>query len=209
MHSYIYYIDSTLWSVLMPLQYWDPFRRARPALHRFTGYMAAFCSLLLTITGLAFIPAKLSYSAPIFTMHYMHGIPLFPSFNFSLVFLAAPAMLITGTRAIYLARHKRFAEHRRWAVYHGISGYVISLQRVWILLFNAFGAILASTPELQRLLGTNRVRTLAAKSDAEMAAFAFTTYAAGITSVLWVLYIRRQNATQRPGKAAEIRKKAR
>jgi hypothetical protein len=191
----------------MPLQYWDSFRKARPTLHRFTGYIAASCSLLLTITGLAFIPAKLSYSAPIFTIHYMHGYPLFPSFNFSLVFFAAPAMLITGSRAIYLARNKRFVEHRRWAVYHGISGYVISLQRVWMLIFNAFGVILNNTPELQRYLETDLVRSVAARSDAEMAAFAFTTYAAGLTSLIWYLYIIRQNASKGQAKAVDIQEK--
>jgi hypothetical protein len=187
-------LNSTIWSFVMPLQYWGTLRKSRPTLHRFTGYIALSCSLILTLSGLAFIPRQLAFSKPILAMHYIHGIPVFPSFNFGAVFFAAPAMLITGLRAIYLARHKRFAEHRRWAVYHGIAGYFISFQRVWMLLVGVFGTILSNAPKLQALLQTDRVMTLRAKSDAELAAFAFTTWAGGLTSIAWVLYVRRQNA---------------
>lgn len=185
---------SVIWSILMPLQYWDYLRKRAPRIHRLCGYTAFACSLLLSITGILFIPFDLSWSNPMFELHKVYGIPLIPSFNLSLVTVAFPATMITGFRALYLARKRRFAEHRRWTTYHGISGYLISLQRVNILITFLFGAILNASKELQATLGSYRIKTIPQKSDAERAAFALTTWGAMIIAAGWVYHVKRPTA---------------
>ena len=186
------FLPSIAWSILMPLQYWDSLRKARPALHRFCGYVALSCALVLGISGLAFIPRRLSWSNPVWTMHRVYGIPVLPSFDAFLVLFASPSLLFTLFRALSLARQKRFAEHRRWAVLHGISGYLISLQRVMMVLFNIFGQVLAAAPALQRALGTDSIKSTAAISEAEKAAFSATLWAGGVLAALWALSVMRQ-----------------
>lgn len=182
----------TIWSVLMPLQYWDTFRKRYPAIHRFCGYVVAICSLTLSLSGLAFIPQDLSYSAPTFTLHRIYGYPILPTFNAGAIVIS-PILLYTGARAVYLARQKRFAEHRTWAVYHGITGYLISIQRVWMIIVNIFGVILHNSSHFQQFFQTNHLRGLKAISDSEQSAMAFTAWAAGFTSLAWYLYVRQNN----------------
>jgi hypothetical protein len=110
-----------------------------------------------------------------------------------LLVFASPMLLLTLFRALYLARKKRYAEHRRWAVLHGISGYVISLQRVWMLIVNGIGLIISQIPSLQSFLATDQLTDLASISRAEKSAFAFTTWAAGLTCAVWVAVLYYRN----------------
>lgn len=179
----------------MPLQYWDYLRKKTPRLHRLCGYTAFTCSFILSISGILFIPFDLSWSNPMFKMHKVYGLPLIPSSNLGLATIAFPAMMVTGFRALYLARQRRFAEHRRWTTYHGIAGYLISIERVNILITFAFGYILNASNYLQKALGSNRLKTIPQKSDAELAAFAWTVWAAIFVPAGWALYLRRANDT--------------
>lgn len=192
----------TIWSVLMPLQYWDSFRKQYPAVHRICGYAVALCATVLSFSGLAFIPWELSYSASTFTLHTIYGYPILPTFNAGGI-AVAPVLLYTGVRAVYLARHKRFAEHRRWTVYHGITGYLISIQRVWMIVVNILGAILDKSVALQRFLGTDQLHGLKTISDSELSAMAFTTWAAIFTSLGWWYYLHQSNAIKK-GKSIRL-----
>jgi hypothetical protein len=201
-YGLLHMLPALVWSVLMPLQYWDGLRRSRPALHRVCGYTAFVCAFILAISGLGFMVRQptLSWSNPAFTMHRIYGLPILPSFNTYAIVFASPALLITMCRALYLARNRRFAEHRRWAVLHGIAGYIISLQRVWMLIVNFLGNILAKSPRAQELLGTNKIRGLLAISEAEKAAFALTVWGAGMTCAVWVWHLYRSNPTSSSSK---------
>lgn len=173
----------------MPLQYWDYLRKTRPRVHRLCGYVAFTCSLILAITGIAFIPRKLSWSNPTFVFHRVYGVPLIPSFNLGLIAGAFPAMMITGSRAFYLAYRRRISEHRKWATYHGIAGYLISLERVFVLVVSTFGRFLNSCKPLQDFLGSNKIKTLEEISDAERAAFAWAMWAAIFSAAAWYYHV--------------------
>lgn len=181
---------SAIWSVAMPLQYSNNLRKSRPRIHRFTGYIAFTCSFTLALSGIAFIPRNLSFSDPIFNMHHVHGIPLFPSSNFALLFILSPAMVITGIRALYLAKNRRFDQHRQWAMYHGMIGYAIPLQRFYLLLSRIVGEILSNSPIFQESLGINQIKSVHLKSDAERAVFSATVWIGITSSLTWFIYSR-------------------
>lgn len=42
-------------------------------------------------------------------------------------FVLSPAMIITGVRTLFLAKIRRFDQHRQWAMYHEVAGYTIPL----------------------------------------------------------------------------------
>ncbi|UZJ54691.1 hypothetical protein CBS101457_004011 [Exobasidium rhododendri] len=192
-YGLLHIVPAVVWSLFMPLQYWDTLRKSRPDLHRLCGYVVFSCSFILSVSGAMFIPRNLSWSEPFFHLHHVFGLPVLPTFDAFLLIFAFPLLLLTLVRALYLARNKRYAEHRRWAVYHGISGYVISIQRAWMLIVNACGHFIQQSSFLRRLLSIDEFSSMASISRAEKSAFAFTTWAAGLTCAVWFVYLYRRN----------------
>jgi hypothetical protein len=108
-----------------------------------------------------------------------------PTFDLALYFLG-PALAYSAYKTIALARAKRFAEHRRYAIICTAIGYVVPLQRVPMLLLPLLSFGLSCLTDEQRAF--LRVPTsVVAKAEAEKAAFALTAWGASAVAGIYLI----------------------
>ncbi|TWU78327.1 hypothetical protein ED733_008513 [Metarhizium rileyi] len=157
-----------LWSILMPLQHNDSFRRKNPAAHLSKhAHSHANRYHLHDFGGLSPIP--------------------WPTFEMTL-WLLAPPYYVTLYKTAMTARARAFEAHRKWAVAHTIFASAISLQRVAVTAAYTLGFVLTLFPK-EKVHEFFRVgQDLASVAVAEMDMFALTTSLAGVMMVSWFLY---------------------
>ncbi|OAA45458.1 hypothetical protein NOR_03247 [Metarhizium rileyi] len=179
-----------LWSILMPLQHNDSFRRKNPAAHRSAGYIIITFSFVLSVTGYWFLISKHAHShANRYHLHDFGGLsPIpWPTFEMTL-WLLAPPYYVTLYKTAMTARARAFEAHRKWAVAHTIFASAISLQRVAVTAAYTLGFVLTLFPK-EKVHEFFRVgQDLASVAVAEMDMFALTTSLAGVMMVSWFLY---------------------
>lgn len=179
-----------LWCVMMPLQHVDRLRRRWPALHRGSGYVVLSGSLLLSATGYWLLAKHMAHTHdnPLH-VHSLSGFsPVgWPTFEATLWALG-PIYLYSLVKTAATARARDLGGHRRWAVFHTMVAYVISLERLSLLLSYVAGWVLALWPkdEVHQYLGIED--TLEAKAEAERDVFALANVTAFSMVVCWALY---------------------
>lgn len=181
-YIWLHVVPSMVWCIIYPLQHVRRIRVQRPKVHRILGYTAATLSLILTISGLALPLRRLSYSHPnFFHLHTLRiGGPktrpllAWPTFDAALPIIG---ILLPWTlfHTIKHARAKQFVEHQRWATLHTLVGYIVPLQRAYIVAFQLGGHILFHLP--QHLKDKIAVPVKGPEAwAAEQASFALTTW---------------------------------
>lgn len=158
--------------------------------------MALACTLSLSVTGLIFPSINLAFTHEnVFHIHTWrvgtgenrYTIFAWPTFAAATTFLGI-AMLFTGYKTLRYARSRDIARHQRWATTMTYIGYGIPIQRLFVVPVLVSGKILAHLPpDRQRWLGVPA--TVQGVFDAELSAFAWTTFMAVIV-VSWRLYSR-------------------
>lgn len=146
-----------------------------------------------------FSPYKLVFTAPAFHLHRLrvgfddqkYTILFWPSFDFG-IWIIGPAFLIPAFFTIKTARAKKFEDHRYWAKVLTIFGYVVPLQRVFMILLNivGFGILPYLTPAQKSFFGCPDDLSISAKSAAEKAGFAWTTWASAIVMITYTIKIK-------------------
>ncbi|GAD99559.1 hypothetical protein PVAR5_8274 [Paecilomyces variotii No. 5] len=183
-----------VWCVGMPLQHSDRLRRYWPAFHRANGYFVLSGSLLLSITGYLMLFKNMSYSHEnLFHIHNLNGVfPIgWPTFGLSLIILGPP-YLFSLLQTVRTARAKNFVAHRQWAVFHTISAYAISLERVSLVTTYIVGWVLALFPK-EKVHNFFRIEnTLAGKAAAEFDIFALCNMLALVLLLAWGTYEYRK-----------------
>lgn len=186
-------VARAIWCVSIPLQFVRRLRTKYPAVHRWSGRASIFTSLVLSLTGLLMAPRKLSYThLNVWHIHQLRigshgtGIPImaWPTFEVSTTIIAL-LLVVTSYNTWYYARTRDYATHRLWAELCTVVGYTVPLQRAFMLVIALLGTITpVFTPAQRAFL---RIPTdMPAKSDAERAAFAWTAFAAAVTSTAYI-----------------------
>ncbi|KAK2594182.1 hypothetical protein QQS21_008121 [Conoideocrella luteorostrata] len=184
-------IPAVMWSVMIPLQHMDSFRKKYPTFHRTAGYLILSGSLVLSLSGLSFLILKHAHSHPnVFHLHDLNGwaAPFkWPTFEIVLYFLAPPYWLTLYKTAV-TARAKDFVNHRKWAVLHTIVASVISMERVSMVGSLAFGVTLRMFPKDKVHEFFQVPQTVAAMAAAELDMFAFINIFALGGVMAWMYY---------------------
>ncbi|KAK0664202.1 hypothetical protein DIS24_g491 [Lasiodiplodia hormozganensis] len=197
-----------LWSLAMPFQHVDSLRARFPAMHRRNGYLVLSLSLLLSLGGFWILNRNMSHTHREF--YHIHTvikgkyIPLltWPTFESSLWFLA-PAYFYSLFRTAETARAREWVRHRKWAVFHTIAAYTITLQRVNVVVCMVAGwAMHLLVPERVQHEVLGVPATHEGKAAAELAAFAWTAWYGGILAFVWILYEWRPAALFARGRDA-------
>lgn len=180
-------LPAIVWCALMPLQHSDRFRQRWPALHRRNGYVVLTGSLLLSMTGYYMLAKRMVHTHDnLFHLHTLSGlVPIgWPTFSFMLSSLA-PIYLSSLYATVRAARAKDFAAHRKWAVLHTMSAYIITFERLSTLIIYAGGWILSHFPK-EKVYDFFRVEdTLESKATAELDVFAFANVMAFALFLWW------------------------
>ncbi|KAJ3498228.1 hypothetical protein NLG97_g1298 [Lecanicillium saksenae] len=184
-------ITAILWSILIPLQHSEYLRRWYPMLHRRSGYMVMLLSTELAITGYYMSSQGLVTTHP--QWHHIHAlyntrIPLpllwWPTFDVAIVILGVFYFL--SLFKLYTSiRRKKIEAHRRWAVFHSMTGYAISIERFIAALVLIFGWLLTKLPDSIQHKWLRLPRDVDGKLEVEVSALAWTLTAAGTTVAAW------------------------
>ncbi|KAK2591969.1 hypothetical protein QQS21_010341 [Conoideocrella luteorostrata] len=183
-------IPAITWSILMPLQHMDSFRKKYPEFHRTSGYFILSGSLVLSLSGLSFLILKHAHThADVFHLHDLNGWSAFkwPTFELSLYLLAPPYWFSLYKTAV-TARAKNFVNHRKWAVLHTITASIISLERISLLGSLAFGWALTILPRDKVHEFFQVDQTVSAMAAAELDMFAFINVFAFGGAMAWMFY---------------------
>ncbi|KAJ3494770.1 hypothetical protein NLG97_g3866 [Lecanicillium saksenae] len=184
-------LPALIWSVMMPLQHVDWLRKKWPALHRSSGYAILSGSLILGLTGTWFISANHAHTHPnLFHLHTINGWAVvgWPTFALTIL-LITPWYFVTMYKTAVTARKKDFLSHRKWAVLHTMIAYTISLERVGVIVFYAFGWILTFFPK-EKVHGffNNLPDTDSAIAEAELDIFALTNLFGLLMFFTWTAF---------------------
>lgn len=144
-------INSTIWSISMPLQHIQRLRTKYPRIHRISGYITLTCSFLLALSGLLMPRRKLAFTHPdYFHVHTLRigGIPIlaWPGFHLQCDLIGL-AVLFTAYKTVVSARQRDYATHRAWAQAHTYVGYIVPMQRVWMAILMLIALALPRLPE--------------------------------------------------------------
>ncbi|KAF5120216.1 hypothetical protein E5D57_013567 [Metarhizium anisopliae] len=181
---------SILWSILIPLQHSQSIRQRLPTFHRGAGYMVVLLSIELGLAGY-YLSSRgmVTTHEKWYHVHSFYGarlpIPLlvWPTFDFSIGVLGV-FYFVSLFKLFTAIRAQKVELHRRWAVFHSMTGYAISIERLIAVLVIALGWVLHSMPGhfktwLQLPLDRD------GKMEVELSALAWTLAAAGITVAAW------------------------
>ena len=161
-----------------------------PKFHRQAGYTIILLSIELALAGYYMAARQMvTTHANFFHIHTLYGtyipIPLFswPTFNFAIVILGV-FYFISLFKLFTAIRAKKVESHRRWAVFHSMTGYAIAIERVFTVAVLSLGwALHALPPPFRRMLSVPR--NIEDKIDVEVAALAWTLMAAGVVVGVW------------------------
>lgn len=182
LYTFFHAVPGIVWCLVVPSQHVARFRTLSPATHRRLGYVGLACSLVLALSGIAFVPAKLAYTHKSFThVHVLLRIgrvPVLvcPTFAASLVPLFVAQLYCTFKTAA-AARRRDIPAHKYWATALTGVGYAVPLQRVCMLAVMSLGGVLACLPRHVQAL-VNVPTHPQDIVDAERAAFALTAWVA-------------------------------
>ncbi|OAR02971.1 hypothetical protein LLEC1_07106 [Akanthomyces lecanii] len=205
-------LPAIIWSIAMPLQHSEKLRKKWPVFHRKMGYIILSLSLVLSMTGYVFLVKKHTYSHEnIFHMHSIRNFPIkWPTFDFA-TWLLGPPYWITLYKTAATARAKNFVQHRKWAVLHTLWAYIISAERLGVLVIYAIGFAVSSFPQdlVHEYLGVGY--TNEEMAEAELAVFALANpMAVGFVFSWWayefglVTYLRGVWKQYPPFSSAEM-----
>lgn len=167
------------------------------------GWLVTISAITLSISGSLLPLFNLSYSDPdLWHLHYLliptQVLPFlsspiylpFPTFNLGLKALP-PLQLIPLYKAIQAVRvEKDISKHKYWMTIHTIGGYLISLQRVTMIVSMSIGWLLAALPKdlhSQIASAFNFPKELDDPRvwEIERSAFSLTAWVAAIWAGLW------------------------
>lgn len=206
-------MPAIIWSVFIPIQHASWIRSRYRRFHRFCGYAVLVSAVILNITGLILPLRGLAYTAPDFW--HMHSLRLnpetfpvlapilekyvrWPTFH-AVLFLVAPPLALTTWRTFAtisgVGGKRSIVQHQLWASAHAICGYVISMQRVFQVLFMMSGRVIyqAFGPETGEWLGLPNALTAKTYDEKmrivriEEASFALTAWLSGPVMIIWFL----------------------
>ncbi|PWN36505.1 uncharacterized protein FA14DRAFT_186718 [Meira miltonrushii] len=163
------------------------------------GRLAILASFSLGISGILFSPLKLAYTAPTFHIHKLrigygdqkYTVLAWPTFDFG-IWILGGAFLIPTLFTIQTARAKKFREHQQWAKLLTIIGYIVPLQRVFMLFLNvlAFGILPHLSSAQKSFFGCPDSLSVPAKAAAEKAGFAWTSWTAAVVMMTYSVRIK-------------------
>lgn len=180
-----------LWSVLIPLQHSTAVRRSNPNLHRYSGYMVILLSIELGLVG--YYMSSQGMVTTHENWYHIHSfynvyIPLpllwWPTFDVAIAILGIFYFL--SLYKLFIAiRARRIESHRRWAVFHTMTGYAISIERLIAVLVLALGWGLHILPHNFQDEWLRLPRSIDDKLEVELSALAWTLTAAGMAVAAW------------------------
>ncbi|KAJ6783331.1 hypothetical protein PWT90_08682 [Aphanocladium album] len=180
-----------LWSILIPAQHSQYIRRWYPGFHRRSGYMVILLSIELAVAGYYMSSQGLVTTHPNwYHVHtfYSTKIPLpllwWPTFNVSITILGL-FYFLSLYKLYSSVRMKRLEAHRRWAVFHSMTGYAISIERFIAVIVLGFGWLLTTLPDTFQTQRLRLPKDIDGKLEVEVSALAWTLTAAGATVALW------------------------
>jgi Predicted membrane protein (DUF2306) len=119
-------LPGSIWAGLIPFQLHPSFRRQRPTLHRWSGYVFLACALVMAV-GIGIILHR--------KLLFVNFFPELPPENLPTEYIISALgiyFVISILNAVRLAVRRQFAAHQRWIVRHVSSGIWVALQRVLI-----------------------------------------------------------------------------
>ncbi|KGQ03252.1 hypothetical protein BBAD15_g11517 [Beauveria bassiana D1-5] len=196
-----------LWSILIPMQHSTSIRRRWPKFHRRSGYTVILLSIELAIAGYYMTSQKLvTTHNDWYHIHTFYNaripIPLlwWPTFDVAIVILGLFYFL--SLYKLYISiRSKKIEAHRRWAVFHSMTGYAIAIERLIAVLVLGIGWVLHSLPEHVQSEWLRLPRDISGKLEVEVSALAWTLTAAGSAVALWTYIEWRRAAVFGPLRA--------
>ncbi|CAO1617272.1 unnamed protein product [Parajaminaea phylloscopi] len=178
-------LPALVWCCLIPFQHMQSFRRDHPRLHRIFGRAVLASNVVLIVTGVLFHPRKLSFTHEN-TWHLHWGwLPTFTVGSNITAVLQGWTLWKTYTAA----RRKDIAKHRKWAVLYTVAGSIIAMQRVGIVIVEAFAWSMAYVPASIRSALLTTPQHLEDIVSGEMGAFSLTTWAAMVAAAVWATHI--------------------
>lgn len=209
-----------MWTFFIPLQHSTYLRNRYRALHRVLGRLILLSALPLAITPFFFKAKGVFYthedalhlhrpfaslaahsSTPSVLRPLLRGV-LWPT---SEVFgwIISTIFLFTAYKTVTTARSRRIAEHKRWATMQTLVGLTIHIERFTLVFCSALASAIANIlPEhLKIALGVPTKRSDFAAG--EMAAFAFSLWAAAAITVPWAWQAWRQLDATHPASAKD------
>lgn len=144
-------LAAVLWSLLIPLQHTASLRRRRPDLHRTGGWIVIGLSTILGLAGYYMqLGGMVTTHEKWYHIHtlQLQGMTLlaWPTFSVAtgllgIVYFGSLAKLIMAIRA------GDVPSHSRWATFHSMTGYAISIERIAVLIVFALGCALHLLPD--------------------------------------------------------------
>lgn len=166
-------------------------RRRWPKFHRRSGYIVILLSIELAVAGFYMSSQGLvTTHSNWYHMHTLYNtkVPLpllwWPTFDVAIAVLGVFYFL--SLYKLYVSiRSKKIEAHRRWAVFHSMTGYAISIERLIASLVLGFGWALHTLPERVQRDWLRLPRDINGKLEVEVSALAWTLTAAGSAVALW------------------------
>lgn len=173
------------------MQHSESIRRRYPGFHRQSGYTVILLSAELAIAGFYMSSQSLvTTHAKWYHIHSFYNtklpIPLlsWPTFNVAIAILGVFYFL--SLYKLYASiRRKKIESHRRWAVFHSMTGYAISIERLIAAAVLGIGWLLSTLPERVQDEWLFLPRDIDGKLRVEVSALAWTLMAAGATVAAW------------------------
>lgn len=106
--------------------------------------------------------------------------------------IVSPLLFFTAYKTVVTARSRRIAEHKTWATMHTLVGLTIHIERFTLVACSLLGSLIASmfSEEFKTIVGVPMKSPDFATG--EMAAFAFSLWAAAAITVPWAYQTWRQ-----------------
>lgn len=195
------------------MQHSQLIRRNNLQFHRLTGYIVILLSIDLGLAGYymssqGFVTTHKNW----YHIHSFYGTPLpipllfWPTFDGAIAFLGVFYFYSLYKLLVTIRGHK-IESHRRWAVFHSMTGYAISIERLVTMLVFTAGWILHFLPQDIQDGWLRLPQDVEGKVEVEMSALAWTLAAAGVIVAAWACFeFVPGNGVQRKANLAEDKK---
>lgn len=120
-------LPGAVWAGLIPFQLNSSFRKRKPTLHRWLGYIFVASSLLIAVGMIIIVNRRLLFT------NFFPDLPPEPiPSEYGVVFLGIHFVFTIFT-AVRFAIRKQFTSHQRWIIRHIASGLWVALQRLLVI----------------------------------------------------------------------------
>lgn len=173
------------------MQHSQTIRRNNLPFHRLTGYIVILLSIDLGLAGYYMSSQGLVIThRDWYHIHSLYGTPIpipllfWPTFNSAIAILGV-FYFYSLYKLLVTVRGHKIESHRRWAVFHSMTGYAISIERLMTILVSTVGWVLHFLPQDVQDGWLKLPRDVESKAEVEMSALAWTLTAAGVIVATW------------------------